>query len=109
MIKESKDRLRAVLFNFEARQRGASAEDALSPDEDKFKSLLVIMENETMSYRSASKIVGQVKLDKLMEEGVIRSYKPDGESNRKWRINAADCYRHVRPRLKQVLNNANAS
>lgn len=78
----------------------------LSPDEVRFQSLLIAMRNKTVSYRQAVIIVGgDVRLKKLMESGVVRCNKPSGTSNKKWRINAADCYNNVRPRLKEVYAN----
>ena len=104
MSKEITERLKSVLNNLEPTQE---KRQTLSPDEVRFRSLLIVMENQTMSYREAVKIVGgQVRLQRLMENDKIRYYKPEGSSNTKWRINAADCYRNVRPRLKR-LNNLN--
>lgn len=71
----------------------------LSPDEVRFQSLLRRMENKTISRNQAIVIVGgEKRLDRLMQEGTIRSNKPAGSSNRQWRINAADCYRCVKPK-----------
>lgn len=83
----------------------------LSPDEVRFQSLLLAMRNRTVSYRQAVIIVGgEVRLNRLMAEGTVRCTKPKGSVNKKWRINAADCYRNVRPRLKEVYaNNSNTN
>lgn len=80
----------------------------LSPDEVRFRSLLILMRDKTVSYRDAMMIVGgKVRLEQLMIDGKIRGFKPAGNSNRCWRINAADCYAHVKPRLKEVLKTYN--
>lgn len=93
-------RLNSVTFEFDPpRQK----EIVLSPDEVRFKSLLLMMERKSLSYREAVKIVGgDVTLKRFIENGEIRCDKPDGSPNRKWRINAADCYRHIKPRLKEL-------
>lgn len=71
----------------------------MSPDEIRYKSLLIAMENKTVSFRTATIIVGgEVRLTRLMESGKIRY-----EKKHNYIINAADCYRNIRPR-KQVLN-----
>lgn len=107
MSKETNSRLKNVVSAIDP-TRGEKV--SLSPDEVRFRSLLIMMEDETISYRNASKIVGGNKrLVNLMTNGVIRAFKPDGGLNRTWRINAADCYRNVKPRLKDVLKNHNAS
>lgn len=73
----------------------------MSPDEIRFRSLLIAMENKTISFRAARIIVGgEARLTRLMESGKIRY-----EKKHNYIINAADCYRNIRPR-KQVLNNS---
>jgi len=77
--------------------------NGLSPDEVRFKSLLIAMRNKTVSFRQAVVIVGgTVRLTRLIEEGRVRCDKLAGSQNRKWRINAADCYNNVRPRIKDI-------
>lgn len=69
----------------------------MSPDEIRFRSLLLVMENKTISFRAAKIIVGgKIRLIRLMERGAIRY-----EKKHNYLINAADCYRNIRPR-KQV-------
>lgn len=98
---DSKERLRAVLDNFSSLGKKEPQREALRPDEIRFKSLLITMENYSISFRQAVKIVGGiVRLQTLMEDGKIRGVKPSGSSNNKWRINAADCYRNVKPNKK---------
>lgn len=75
----------------------------LSPDEVRFQSLLIAMRKKTVSYRQAVVIVGgEVRLQRLMADGRVRCSKPSGSTNKKWRINAVDCYSNVRPRLKEL-------
>lgn len=105
MSKETISRLKNVVALIEP-SRGEKIE--LSPDEVRFQSLLLLMRDRTVSFRDAVIIVGgKMRLEQLMIEGEIRGYKPSGKSNRSWRINAADCYKHVKPRLKDVLKNHN--
>lgn len=100
---ESRERLRAVLKTFESRGRDAVKEPQLSPDEIRFRSLLIVMEKECLSFRQATKLVGGIrKLNKLLESGKIRGLKPDGSRNKMWKINAADCYKNIKPRLSKV-------
>lgn len=99
-MEQSNSRFNSVYRTFDPRQ---VAEVVLTPDEVRYKSLLLFYEDKFVSYRSAVKIVGgEIKLKRLMEDGSIRCDKPDGASNRKWRINAADCYRHIKPRLREL-------
>lgn len=75
----------------------------MSPDEVRFKSLLIRMQNESVSARTAIKIVGgKSRLERLMKEGTIRYNKPEGALNRQWEINMADCLRCVKPNINVV-------
>lgn len=68
--------------------------------EVRYKSLLLRMEKQTFSSAQAIKIVGGKKrLEKFIVQGTIRAVKPEGASNRQWRINAADCLRCVKPSM----------
>lgn len=105
MSTEIHSRLRNVVSAIEP-TRGEKIE--LSPDEVRFQSLLLVMQNETVSYREAVKIVGgKIRLERLMTAGSIRAFKPEGHYTRNWRINAVDCYMNVKPRLKDVLKKRN--
>ena len=100
MSNNSLERLNAALQHLESRRAVKKAEPAPSPDEIRYRSLLIAMEHKNISFAFATKIVGgKVRLMSLMESGAIRNTKPDGASNRKWLINAADCYRNIRPRI----------
>lgn len=71
----------------------------MSPDEIRFRSLVRRMEKRTVSHNFAVLIVGgEKRLERLMSDGSIRCYKPEGSANRQWQINAADCFRFVKPK-----------
>lgn len=97
------ERYNALLGNFNT-QAPEPVRLELSPDEIRYNSLLIAMENQYISMRDAIKIVGGYKrLNLLIETNKIRGIKPEGARNRRWQINASDCYRNVRPRLKLLL------
>lgn len=103
MSKEIKNQLQSVINLFAPVKK----EDGIpmSPEEVKFKSLLIAFKNKTISYRTAVVIVGgNQRLKKLMESGKVRGEKPDGSSNCTWLINAVDCFMNVRPRMEIVKN-----
>lgn len=96
------ERLSAVLASF-AQKPKEEDKPKYSPNEIRFLSLLIAMEKQTVSFRQAQKIVGGLqRLTLLIDSGEIRVDKPEGATNRKWLVNAADCYRNVRPRLKEI-------
>lgn len=86
--------------------------NAMSPDEIRFKSLVVGTEGFPISQNMAIRIVGGKKrLAQLIQDGAIR-YLSEPQmtdtANKKHAINFADCIRNTKPRLLKIrkMNNA---
>lgn len=109
-ISNSERRLASVLEGLEERLGGnnKAAELPLSPDEIRFRSLIVAFENKKVSFSTARIIVGgRKRLMQLISDGKVRSYKPDGPKNTSWKLNAVDCFLNIRPRKKELLERVN--
>lgn len=64
----------------------------------KYGSLLERTRGLYFSWALARRIVGgEKRLVRLMEEGKIHGFKPDGASNVQWKIDAAEVIANVKP------------
>lgn len=81
---------------------------ALSIMASKYRSLLIIAESMYVSQKKAIKLVrGEKRLQRLVDEGRIRCYKPFGSTNTMWRYNLADIIKNVKvdKRLSDTCQN----
>lgn len=63
----------------------------------RYLSFLRRAEKQDVSWKKAALLVGgEKRLQRLIEEGRIRSSKPDGAPNTKWVINLADVVENAR-------------
>lgn len=63
----------------------------------KYRSLLIIAETMHVSQKKAVKFVmGEKRLQRLVDEGRIRYDKPFGATNTMWRYNLADILKNVK-------------
>lgn len=69
----------------------------------KYQSILIQVEGMTFSWNVAVKLVGGKKrLERLMAESRVRFDKPFGAANTKWKFDAADIIRNIKPNLDKV-------